>query len=218
MQFTVKTFFTDRNSCRFLVVGLLGVALSIGGGGDVFAQQAGGAAGGGGSDLGNTGGETGGDFRTADQAFADGVQRAGAPEARELGTGGAEVANAQGNGGGGLFGGGGLGGGFGGLGGFSQLFGGFGQGQQQTKTVRTRLASGISVQPVAPRVVAATVNTRLSTLASRSRFDKVRVELTGRTAVLNGQVDSDADRRMAVLLVRLEPGVSKVEDRLAVAE
>jgi osmotically-inducible protein OsmY len=61
------------------------------------------------------------------------------------------------------------------------------------------------------------VNNRLATLASNARFRGVDVRLDGRTAYLSGQVDNESDKRMAVLLVRLEPGVSTVVDETEVA-
>jgi hypothetical protein len=202
-----------------------------------FAQQTGGGATGGGGAGGGTAqqpqGAGGSDFRGADEAFADGVQRTGAPEERAIGTGGAEVAASQGGAGGAGGFGGGLGG-FGGLGGLSQLFGGaFGQTQQQSKTVRLRLSSAIRFAPLAPTQVGATVTNRVSTTRleapytqatgatptfarQQQRLNNVSIQMDGRTAILNGRVSTDADRRMAVLLTRLEPGVSKVEDRLRV--
>ena len=197
-----------------------------GGGGRGGRGGENGGGGGGGGDAGNggtsgrTGGDTGG-MRSADRIFSDGIEREGAPE--ERGIGNAPDATEAGGGLGGRRGAGGFGGlgGFGGMGGFGGGFspfgGGFGgQGQQNERTIRTRITSGVDVAPPAPRAVGAIVNRRLASLAGDQRFVGVNVAMDGRTAILTGRVASEADRRMARLLVRLEPGVSRIENRLEV--
>jgi osmotically-inducible protein OsmY len=42
--------------------------------------------------------------------------------------------------------------------------------------------------------------------------------MEGRTAILIGAVASERDRRMSQLLVQLEPGVAKVENRIVVVK
>ena len=45
----------------------------------------------------------------------------------------------------------------------------------------------------------------------------VNVQINDRTAVLEGTVAYESDRRMSELLLRLEPGVSGVQNRISVA-
>lgn len=129
---------------------------------------------------------------------------------------GAETNAGGGGAGGGGFGGGGFGGG--GLGGlFGGLFGGGGQGAQSAKpTIRVRLRSAVNVAPLQPTAVAASATRRLSAIQSNQAYPSVNVTMQGRTAVLTGSVQSDRDRRMSQLLMSMEPGVSRVENRLNV--
>ncbi|WP_164103276.1 BON domain-containing protein [Candidatus Laterigemmans baculatus] len=179
----------------------------------------GGGSGGGGTSGGGSGGSDG--MASADEIFADGVQRNGAPEERGIGNAPETAGAGRGAGGfGGLGGFGGMGG-FGGLGGFGGMnpFGGgqFGGANQQQRTVRTRLSSQVEVEPLPPRTVDATVTRRLATLYGNPRFGSVSLQMDGRTAILTGRVASEEDRRMARLAVMLEPGVSRVDNRLEVA-
>ncbi|MEX0824885.1 MAG: BON domain-containing protein [Pirellulaceae bacterium] len=119
-------------------------------------------------------------------------------------------------------GGGAFGGGFGGLGGLGGLFGGAGgrggmQQQETTRRIRTRLRADIRVPSEPAPQVENRIENRWTNLPSQPRFRDVNIEMRGRTAVLNGQVGSSEDRRMAELLIRLEPGVSKIENQLLVA-
>ena len=124
-------------------------------------------------------------------------------------------ASARGATGGGLgaFGGGG----FGGLG---SLFGGFNNGGGQTSqpAIRTRLRSAIDVVPRSPQMVQQAASERFINVAGKPSLRGVRVRMKGRTAILTGAVASERDRRMSQLLVQLEPGVRKVENRLVVAK
>ncbi len=119
---------------------------------------------------------------------------------------------------------GGLGGAFGGgLGGLGGLFGGgspFNRSQQQQqpeKQVRTRLRAAIDVARPPARRIESKIESRWSSLPSQPRFRDVEIEMAGRTAILNGEVANQEDRRIAELLLRLEPGVSKIENQLSVA-
>lgn len=131
-------------------------------------------------------------------------------QAPDAGTAGA-------GGGGGLGGGfGGLGGGLGGLGG---LFGGaFGQGAgtSTTPAIRTRLRSAIETAPLPAGQVQQSASRTLNRLPARAYSPNVRVQVVGRTAILQGSVQSDRDRRMSQLLMRLEPGVSRIQNNLIV--
>lgn len=120
--------------------------------------------------------------------------------------------------GGTTFGGGGFGG-LGGLGGLNNLFGGgFGAGGQGSSQpiIRTRIRSAIQAPPVPPAQVQAGARRTLSQLPSQRQFGRVNVQMQGRTAVLSGAVGNDRDRRMAQLLMRLEPGVNNVQNQIRV--
>ena len=114
--------------------------------------------------------------------------------------------------------GGGVGGGFGGLGGlFGGLFGNAGQGASSTQpTVRVRLRSAVDVSPLQPSAVQQSAMQRFTTLPGQRSLPSVNVTMQGRTAILSGNVQSNRDRRMSQLLMRLEPGVSNVENRINV--
>jgi len=114
--------------------------------------------------------------------------------------------------------GGGLGG-FGGVGGFGGLFDGANStGAESNRPVlRTRLRSAIQVQPRPPFYVQQLATSRFQSLPNRPQLRGVNVSMQGRTAVLQGRVRSESDRRMSQLLMRLEPGVSRVENRVIVS-
>jgi hypothetical protein len=136
------------------------------------------------------------------------------------GVGGA--ANARGGLGGGGLGGGRLGGGgFGGLSPFGLNPFGTGGGTTETKpTLRTLLKSGIVMPPrtqTNAQISQSIVQQRVNGIVVQPRFRGVGVAVNGSTTVLDGTVANDADRRMAELLLRLEPGVSNVENRITVS-
>jgi hypothetical protein len=118
----------------------------------------------------------------------------------------------------GLSGGGLGGGGLGGLGGLSSLFGGLNsQSQQNTKpAVRTRLRSAVVVAPRSPQVVQQRAGQRIQTF-SQPGLGGMNVTMEGRRAVVTGVVADDRQRRMSELLLRLEPGVSEIDNRIEVA-
>ena len=108
-----------------------------------------------------------------------------------------------------------FGGGFGGLG---SLFGGMNTGGQAAKPViRTRLRSAVAVAPLAPDFVQQVATDRFRQLAGKASLHAIKVKMDGRTAILSGVVASERDRRMSQLLVQLEPGVRKVENRIVVS-
>ncbi len=116
-------------------------------------------------------------------------------------------------------GGGGLGafGGLGGLGGLSNLFGGGLGGAQASKPIiRTRIRSAIKVAPMPPTMVQQQASMRLGQITGEREFRGLNVQMIGRTAVLTGTVAEESDRRMSELLLRLEPGISKVDNRVVV--
>ena len=159
---------------------------------------------------------TGGDFEsaTSQEAF-EGVERSDTIGATaDTGAGFSSLSIATG--GGRTATSGGLGGGFGGLG---SLFGGFntGGGQASRPIIRTRLRSAIQVAPLAPAYVQQTATDRFRQLAGKPALRGITVTMDGRIAILSGVVATQRDRRMSELLVQLEPGVRKVENRIAVS-
>lgn len=116
------------------------------------------------------------------------------------------------------FGGGGLGG-FGGLGGLGSLFGGFGGGAGQTSrpAIRTRLRSAISAPPMPSGQVEMNATSRFRSLATRPALNGINVSMRDRTAVISGVVSSARDRRMSELLIRLEPGVARVDNQVVIS-
>lgn len=196
------------------------------------AQQIGGGTTGGtsGQTGGTTGGSTGigspttsgaGGTLDPDAAFSQ-VERAetvGATGGTGSGFSQLSVGNQGGAGGtGGLGGFRGLGGGgIGGLGGLSSLFGGLNtQGQATKPAIRTRLRSAVQVERRAPAVIQSQVGERFASLA-RPELQGVNVTVEGRKGILTGVVQSDRHRRMSELLLRLEPGINEIENRLEVA-
>lgn len=127
--------------------------------------------------------------------------------------------NTAGTGAGGL--GGAFGGGFGGMGGLGGMFGGGNrqggvQEQESARRIRTRLRADIRGPNVPSPQVEAQIQNRWAKLPSQPRFRGVDVEMRGRTAVLHGEVGTPEDRRMAELMLRLEPGVSQIQNQLLV--
>ena len=115
-------------------------------------------------------------------------------------------------------GGGGFGGG--GFGGLGSLFNAFnnGGGQATQSAIRTRLRSAIEVAPRSPQMVQQVATERFMNVAGKPSLRGIRVRMEGRTAILIGAVASERDRRMSQLLVQLEPGVRKVENRIVVVK
>ena len=116
------------------------------------------------------------------------------------------------------FGAGGFGGG--GFGGLGSLFNAFnnGGGQATQSAIRTRLRSAIEVAPRSPQLVQQVATERFMNVAGKPSLRGIRVRMEGRTAILIGTVASERDRRMSQLLVQLEPGVAKVENRIVVVK
>lgn len=159
----------------------------------------------------------------ANAASAAGQQAAGGP-------GGGRAGGLGGFGGGGGGGAGGLGAAFGNLFGNQNAQ----SGSNSTPPIRTRLRMAIQPNPITTlnlpdRNVAATMSLqRLPTMQpspvsvggyqstefTPHRFNRVRVQIQDRKAVLTGEVAQESDRRMSHLMMRLQPGVSTVENRI----
>lgn len=187
-----------------------------GGGGEIVT---GGQAGtGAGTQSGNVEGAEPGAFATldADSVFA-GIDRGDTVGSTgSTGTGFSDVGGATGARGTGGFGGFGGGGGLGGLGSLFG-FGGGNAGSQSTRPpIRTRLRSAINVPLTPPQVVQQVASRRLQTLPYQARMPGVNVTMQGKTAVISGVVSSERERRMSELLMRLEPGVRSVDNRVVV--
>lgn len=127
-------------------------------------------------------------------------------------------------GGGGAAAGGGRAGGVGGLGGLGGLFGALGSafgGQDASSTqptIRVKLRSAVNVAPLDSRLVQRSANQVLSRVPVSTGTQNVRVTMNGRKATLTGIVGSDKERRMSELLLRLEPGVSSIDNQITVAQ
>ncbi|MAI74412.1 MAG: hypothetical protein CMM01_26430 [Rhodopirellula sp.] len=128
---------------------------------------------------------------------------------------GGTTAGSRGASGGGLgaFGGGG----FGGLGGLFNAFNN-GGGQATQPAIRTRLRSAIEIAPRSPEMVQQAATERFVQLAGMPSLRGIRVRMEGRTAILTGAVATERERRISQLLVQLEPGVRKVENRIQLAK
>jgi len=113
--------------------------------------------------------------------------------------------------------GGGLGG-FGGVGGFGGLFDSMNSDSSQNSKplIRTRMRSAVRVQARAPAQVGRIATGRFRSLTSRPQLRGVSVTMQGRTAIIHGSVRNESDRRMSQLLIRLEPGVSRIDNRVVV--
>ncbi|WDQ16513.1 BON domain-containing protein [Rhodopirellula sp. P2] len=172
-----------------------------------------------------------------DAVFSEGIQRGGAVGANTASPVGAATVSQAGGGGGGGTGGGAFGGGFGGGGGlgaaFGSLFGGgnAGRGNTSSPAIRTRLRSAVEVAPLQSGRVQQSASSRLrgtsnlttinGNLPGRmnsqsSRYDGVNVQIQDRTVTLSGMVRNESDRRMTELLMRLEPGVSRIDNQISV--
>ncbi len=102
----------------------------------------------------------------------------------------------------------------------NQRFGSRGLGASASR-IRFRPQQRIAFRYQAPQPgqLAATVRLRLEKLQQRGtplQGLKISADAQG-TVVLQGRVESEEARRLAVALIRLEPGVRRVEDRLEVS-
>ena len=171
-----------------------------------------------GNNDGNGGSGTGGlgGGLSADDAFSN-VERGNTVGATES-TGTSFSKAGEGSGGlGGGAGFGGFGGGFGG--GLGGLLGGqgFGGGNANTKPViRTRMRSAVEVDLPSASVMQRRASEHLHCVPARVGISGVNVTLHQQTAIMTGVVQSERDRRMSELLMRLEPGVRRVENRIIV--
>lgn len=104
-------------------------------------------------------------------------------------------------------------GGRGGQGNFNQR-----GGQQQRRTIRASLRVAFTYRQRSVGVVAATLSKRLSVSRHIRAVLPVEVTISNRTATLRGVVATAGDRDLAARLVLLEPGISRVENALTIAQ
>jgi hypothetical protein len=204
---------------------------------DASAQRATGGGGrapaaSGGATGGPTGGATGGGIGTANGAQAVGSNQASAAVTGEVGRSSDRMLNdVGGNGAGGLGGrgAGGMGGlgGLGGLGGMGGLnpFGanpfGMGNSASSKPAVRTRLRSGVEL-PTGEPVLQATGGFRVQNQAAvvpmRRVVDGYSLSIVDGVATVTGVAKTPKDRRMAELMLKLEPGVREIDNQIVVAQ
>ncbi len=125
----------------------------------------------------------------------------------------------MGMGGMGMGGMGGMGRGMGGMGGMGRNgMNQFGQNNSQNKNqskIRSSVKVGFSLPQATVTARSAQIQTRMAKVATTlPGASGVQVVMDGRTAVLRGNVASQADDRMMQRLVSLEPGVSTVRSEL----
>ncbi len=107
-------------------------------------------------------------------------------------------------------------GGLGGLlSGLGAAFGGGGNAAQKP-VIRVRLRSAISVPPRPAAEIQRSASRVLASTPAHGGVAGVVVTMDGRKATLSGSVASEKDRRMSELLIRLEPGVSQVDNQVVV--
>ncbi|WP_442511455.1 BON domain-containing protein [Novipirellula sp. SH528] len=173
--------------------------------------------------TGNTtgGGTTAGGSANADQAFSQiergttvGATASTGAGFNDIGGAASGVRSAGGLGGFGGFGGGG---GFGGLGGLGGLFGNANASTSTKPVIRTRLRSAIEVTPRTSTQIQRSATQRMVTLPSHSRIPGVNIRVENGDAILEGVVGTEKDRRMSELLLRLEPGVKTIENRISLS-
>ncbi len=113
---------------------------------------------------------------------------------------------------------GGMMGGMGGMGGGRNGMNQFGSNNQNSKNqskIRSTVKIGFSMPAPVATARSAQIQSRIAKLPTTiSGASGIQVVMDGRTAVLRGNVASQADERMMQRLVSLEPGVSTVRSEL----
>ncbi len=120
--------------------------------------------------------------------------------------------------------------GFGGMGGMGfGGFGGFGMNRfganpfganttTQTPSVRVRLRSDVQAPALPPQAVEARVQRQvLVNSPVQRRVNGMSVSVLDGVATITGTASSEQDRRMAELVLRLEPGVRQINNQIVVA-
>lgn len=88
--------------------------------------------------------------------------------------------------------------------------------QQSQNRMRVPLKLGFTPTPVATTAFSSKSVARINKLPAMKNSKGVKVSLEGTTAVLQGEVASEADRQLAEGLLMLEPEVSEVRNELVI--
>lgn len=89
---------------------------------------------------------------------------------------------------------------------------------QRSMPYPPRLHVDFSYDALEPATVQTELSRRIEAADQVRRLGEIQVRVEGRTAILEGEVASAANRALAEQLVRLEPGVSEVRNGLTVAD
>lgn len=88
---------------------------------------------------------------------------------------------------------------------------------QRSTPVRARLVPRFSAPRLAPRTVTSRVTTRLNSLPATRQFaNSMNVSMQGRTAVISGNARNQGQVNRISRQLRLEPGVSRIVNRVSV--
>lgn len=87
--------------------------------------------------------------------------------------------------------------------------------QQQQRSIRPQLVVAFTPPIPTAEVMSSKLSTRLKKM-TKMGYEGVTVEIDGRHAILRGEVDSAEAKRMAKMLVKLEPGVKTVQNDITV--
>jgi hypothetical protein len=79
-----------------------------------------------------------------------------------------------------------------------------------------RLKVGFDFTPQADADIGTQLASRLQTALRQNGSRRIDVSVTGDEAVLRGEVASERERKLAELLVRFEPGITRVQNELQV--
>ena len=91
-------------------------------------------------------------------------------------------------------------------------------GNQQQRTVRPQMVVAFDHPRPTAETIQANLETRFDKLASKTEFKGITIEADGSRVILRGEVDSARSGKLAAILARMEPGVSKVQNELTVKE
>ena len=95
---------------------------------------------------------------------------------------------------------------------------GAGAGNQQQRSIRPQMVVAFDHPRPDAETTQAALTTRFNKLASTTQFKGINIETNGNQVILRGEVDSERTIRLAAILARMEPGVSKVQNELTVKE
>jgi hypothetical protein len=108
-------------------------------------------------------------------------------------------------------------GGLGGLGAFGASPFGAGGAAAQPPSIRTRLRADIQTPALAPLVTDARAERHINNVPLERRVNGFAVSITNGVATIVGQAPNERERRMAELVLRLEPGVRQINNQIIVA-